>query len=74
MTLSISSHVFVDSVIGRLPSPNHDGAPSDRTIGYGHLKPVNGKRNAFIHEVVQVHGVSSHFHHHTNLPKKKTIA
>ena len=30
-------------------------------------KTVNRKSNAFIHEVVQVRGLTRHFHHHANL-------
>ena len=62
-----SSHDFVDGIVGTLPSSNHDGVPSDGTIGYGHLKPVDGKRNPLVHEVAQVRGLTSQFHHHTQL-------
>ena len=64
---SKSSYDFVDGIIGRFPSANHDGAASDRAIGLAHLKPVDGKRNPLVHEVVQVRGLTSQFYHHTQL-------
>ena len=64
-----SVHHFVNSIIGWLPSPNHDWALTNGTIGYSVLKPIDGKSNPFIHKIVQVDGVVSHFHHHTNLQK-----
>ena len=47
----------------------HDPALTKGTIGYSVLKPINRKRDALVHEVVQVDGAASHFNHHTNLQK-----
>ena len=62
-----SSHDFVYSVIGRLPSPDHDRTLTDGRIGYSVFEAINNKSNLFIHKIVQVHGLMSHFHHHANL-------
>ena len=63
-----SCHDFVNSIVRRLPSPDHDWAPSNGTIGYSVSKAVNGKRDALVHEVVQVDGAAKNFHHHTFRP------
>ena len=64
-----SVHHFVNGIIGGFSSPNHDRALTKGTIGYSVLKPINRKRDALVHEVVQVDGAASHFNHHTNLQK-----
>ena len=62
-----SSLDLVHGIIGRFPSSNHDRALTNGTTEYSMPKPVNDKRNALVHKVVQVRGLTSHFHHHTNL-------
>ena len=47
-----ASHDLVDGIVGTLPSSNHDGATSHGTIGYGHFKTVDGKRNPLVHEPI----------------------
>ena len=64
-----SVHHFVNGIIGGFSSPNHDRALTKETIGYSVLKAINRKRDALVHEVVQVDRAASHFHHHTNLQK-----
>ena len=62
-----SSHDLAHGIIGRFPSPNHDRALTNGTIGYSVQKPVNDKRDTLVHEVVQVRGLKSHFHRHAIL-------
>ena len=62
-------HRFVYGIIGRFPPSDHDRTLSNGAIGYSVSKLVNRKRDALVHEVVQVDGVVNHFHHHANLPK-----
>ncbi len=62
-----SSHDLVHGIIGRFPSPNHERALTNGTIGYSMPKPVNDKPDTLVYEVVKVRGLTSHFHHHANL-------
>ena len=65
-------HDFVNSIIGGLPPSNHDRAFSNGTLGDPMFELVNDKRNAFVHQVVEIGGLKRHFHHHANLsPRKK---
>ena len=65
-------HHFIHRVVGLLPSANHDRALSHRTVGDPIFELVNDKRNALIHQVVEIGRVTGHLRHHTNLkPKKK---
>ena len=66
-------HDFVNSIIAGLPPSNHDGAFSNGTLGDPMFELVNDKRNALVHQVVEIGGLTRHFHHHANLkPRKKS--
>ena len=64
-----SLHHFVQGIIGTLPSTNHDGALTQRTLGELMHKAVNDKRNALVHHPVQIGRDPCHLHHHANLKK-----
>ena len=65
-------HHFVQRIVGGLPPVNHDGALSNGTVGELVFDGVNHKRNALVHQAVEIGGLTRHFHHHANLkPRKK---
>ena len=75
MTFMIKSKRFmtVNSIVRGLPPSNHDGTFSNGTLGDPMFELVNDKRNALVHQVVEIGGLTRHFHHHANLkPRKKS--
>ena len=66
-----SLHHFVHCIVGGFPLANHDGALSSGTVGELVSDGVNHKRNALIHQVVEIGGLSRHFHHHANLKSRQ---
>ena len=74
MTFMIKSKRFmtVNGIVRGLPPSNHDGTFSNGTLGDPMFELVNDKRNALVHQVVEIGGLTRHFHHHANLkPRKK---
>ena len=75
MSFMIKSKRFmtVNGIVRGLPPSNHDGTFSNGTLGDPMFELVNDKRNALVHQVVEIGGLTRHFHHHANLkPRKKS--
>ena len=75
MTFMIKSKRFmtVNGIVRGLPPSNHDGTFSNGTLGDPMFELVNDKRNALVHQVVEIGGLTHHFHHHANLkPREKS--
>ena len=69
-----TSHDFVHRIVRGLPPANHDGESSKGTLGDLMFEGVNHKRNALIHQAVEIGGLTRHLHHHANLkPRHKDI-
>ena len=63
-------HDLVNGVVRSLSPTDHHRALTHRTVRDFIFEPVNHKRDAFLHKVVQVGGHSGHLCHHPNLSKK----
>ena len=68
-----SLHHFVQGIIGALSPTNHDGALTQGTLGDLMYEPVNDKRNALVHHLVQIGRDTRHFRHHANLQNRKKV-
>ena len=66
-----SLHHFIQGIVRTLPPANHDGALTQGTIGNLMYKAVNDKRNALVHDLVQIGRDPRHLRHHANLKKKQ---
>ena len=66
-----SLHHFVQGIVRTLPPANHDGALTQGTIGNLMYKAVNDKRNALVHQLVQIGRNTCHFRHHANLQNRQ---
>ena len=64
-------HHFINGIVRGLPPTNHDGALTHGTFRDPMFELVDDKRNALVHQVVQVRGLPRHFRHHANLQKPK---
>ena len=62
-----SLHNFIHRIVSGLPPSNHDRALTQGTLGDPMLELVDDKRNALVHQVVQVRGLPRHFRRHANL-------
>ena len=73
MTFMIKFKCFmtVNGIVRGLPPSNHDGTFSNGTLGDPMFELVNDKRNALVHQVVEIGGLTRHFHHHAKTKKKK---
>ena len=65
-----ASHHFVQGVVRGFPPANHDGALTHGTVRDLAFEAVNNKRDALVHEIVQVRGDTGHLRHHANLKKE----
>ena len=63
MTFMIKSKRFmtVNGIVRGLPPSNHDGTFSNGTLGDPMFELVNDKRNALVHQVVEIGGVDAPF-------------
>ena len=66
-----SLHHFIHGIVRGLSPANHDRALTQGTIPGPMLKLINDKRNALVHESIQVRLGTCHFHHHADLKKQK---
>ena len=66
-----SLHHFIHRIVSGLPPTNHHRALTHGTVRDPIMELIDDKRNALVHQVVQVRGLPRHFRHHANLKNQK---